>query len=290
MLEFKPMGLGDIPLLRPYLYTSGFRTCDYTVGGMLMWRDYFQMEYAVNDGVLYTRLRAEDGRIFYNLPLGAPLSVALPHLRATATDGIRFCTLPAEGVAALEALRLPLRVTARREFYDYLYTADSLAGLMGRVYAGQRNLCRQFERDNPIWEYRPLDGAVLSDVCAFLAADTTARADAYGREEAAKVHEVTRHFAEYGFFGAALYTPEGLCGFSIGERVGDTLYVHIERAARGKKGAYQMLVREFSALAAGQGAVYINREEDMGNEGLRTAKLAYHPTCLLEKFEVEVME
>ena len=289
MLEFKPMGLGDIPLLRPYLYASGYRTCDYTVGGMLMWRDYFKMEYAVLGGVLYTRLSGEDGRLFYNLPLGAPLADALAPLVACAGEGgLRFCTLPEAGVDALRAAGLTFTLTARREFYDYLYDAEALATFPGRPYAGQRNLCRQFLRDNPVWECRPLAGEVLADVRAFIAADSTERGDAYGREEALKVREVTEHFEEYGFFGMALYTPEGLCGFSVGERVGDTLFVHIERGLRGKKGVYQMLTREFSALGLRAGAVYINREEDMGNEGLRTAKLALHPRCLLEKFEVEV--
>lgn len=289
MLEFQPMGLADIPRLRPYLYASGYRTCDYTVGGMLMWRDYFRMEYAECDGVLYTRLSDEGGRVYYNLPLGAKLTMTLPRLFEVQGAGdLRFCTLPEEGVAALRAAGLTLTVHARREFYDYLYSAEALATLPGRPYAGQRNLCRQFVRDNPVWECRPLEGDALIDVCAFVAADSAERADAYGREEALKVREVVRHFGEYGFFGMALYTPEGLCGFSVGERVGDTLFVHIERGLRGKKGVYQMLAREFSALGLSAGATYINREEDMGSEGLRTAKLALHPLCLLEKYEVEV--
>ena len=288
MLDFQPMGLADIPRLRPYLHASGYRTCDYTVGGMLMWRDHFRMECAEEGGVMYTRLYDEGGRVFYNIPLGAPLAVTLPRLLSLrGEEPLRFCTLPLAAVDALRGEGLTLAVTPRREFFDYLYRAEALAAFAGRAYAGQRNLCRQFERENPVWECRPLGGDTLGDLRAMLDA-TAARADGYGREEARKVREVIENFDLYGFFGMALYTPEGLCGFSVGERVGDTLFVHIERAERGRKGAYQMLAREFSARARDAGAVYINREEDMGSEGLRTAKLALHPECLLEKYEVEV--
>jgi hypothetical protein len=77
-------------------------------------------------------------------------------------------------------------------------------------------------------------------------------------------------------------------GFSLGEIIGDTLYVHIEKADRGCKGAYQMLVNQFAAAQRQEQLLYINREEDMGDPGLRASKQSYHPVALLKKFVVRV--
>ena len=75
-----------------------------------------------------------------------------------------------------------------------------------------------------------------------------------------------------------------IVAISIGEVVKDTLYCHIEKANRNYQGAYQMIVKEFSDdMRNTYGIDYINREEDVGDEGLRTSKLSYHPYRLLDK-------
>jgi len=91
----------------------------------------------------------------------------------------------------------------------------------------------------------------------------------------------------YGMFGGVLYADGKVVGFSVGEQVDQTLYVHIEKANREVKGAYQTLNNRF-ATHFGKNAKYINREDDTGDPGLRKAKLAYHPIKLLEKFVIEI--
>ena len=96
--------------------------------------------------------------------------------------------------------------------------------------------------------------------------------------------EVLDNFEAYGLFGGLLKTDGRTVGLSIGEILGDTLFVHVEKSLKDVNGAYPMLVREFARAFAGEGVNYINREEDDGNEGLRTSKLSYHPVKLLEKY------
>ena len=64
------MTIDDIPVIAPYFRFVTTNTCDFTVGGMFMWRDYFHMAWQVEDGVLYSTLTGEDGNLYYNLPLG----------------------------------------------------------------------------------------------------------------------------------------------------------------------------------------------------------------------------
>ena len=100
------------------------------------------------------------------------------------------------------------------------------------------------------------------------------------------VLEVLDHMDDYRMSGGVLLADGRVVGFSLGEIVGDTLFVHIEKADRTCKGAYQMLVNQFALRYAGEGVAYINREEDMGDEGLRRAKQSYHPVALLKKYHV----
>lgn len=88
--------------------------------------------------------------------------------------------------------------------------------------------------------------------------------------------------------GGVLQADGKIVGFSLGEVAGDTLFVHIEKADRTFRGAYRMLVNQFAARFAGEGVSYINREDDMGDPGLRTSKLSYHPITLLKKYCITV--
>ena len=69
-MPFQKMTIDDIPVIAPYFRFVTTNTCDFTVGGMFMWRDYFHMAWQVKDGVLYSTLTGEDGNLYYNLPLG----------------------------------------------------------------------------------------------------------------------------------------------------------------------------------------------------------------------------
>ena len=74
----------------------------------------------------------------------------------------------------------------------------------------------------------------------------------------------------------------------LGETIGDTLFVHIEKARRDYFGAYQMIVQQFANAHTGGAVMYINREDDSGDLGLRTSKLSYQPMELLDKATVKI--
>ena len=67
-MQFKQLTMDQISLVQPYFRQMRSRTCDFTVGGMFMWRNYYHMEYAVVDGIFYSRLHDQDGQVYYNLP------------------------------------------------------------------------------------------------------------------------------------------------------------------------------------------------------------------------------
>ena len=99
--------------------------------------------------------------------------------------------------------------------------------------------------------------------------------------------EVLRDFAAYGCTGYALRTGGEIAAFCIGEAMGDTLIVHIEKARREYKGAFQMINCLFAKTELEKcGVRYVNREDDVGDEGLRQAKQSYFPEYMLKKFRL----
>lgn len=103
-----------------------------------------------------------------------------------------------------------------------------------------------------------------------------------------KTLEVLDNMDKYKLFGGTLKVDDTVVGAALGEIIGDTLFVHIEKSNTEFNGSYPMLVNQFAKKFAAEGVTHINREEDDGVEGLRTSKLSYHPIELLDKYIVEL--
>jgi hypothetical protein len=96
------------------------------------------------------------------------------------------------------------------------------------------------------------------------------------------VDRIIENFTLSGAIGGLLRADGRAVGFFLGEKQGDTLFLHIEKALREVRGAYPMLVRE--TAAAFTDCTYENREEDDGNEGLRRSKESYCPCGKVVKY------
>ena len=105
-MPFQKMTIDDIPVIAPYFRFVTTNTCDFTVGGMFMWRDYFHMAWQVKDGVLYSTLTGEDGNLYYNLPLGEDIPAGLRQcLTCHPERPVRFCTIPEAELPLFRARR-----------------------------------------------------------------------------------------------------------------------------------------------------------------------------------------
>ena len=96
------------------------------------------------------------------------------------------------------------------------------------------------------------------------------------------------HYFDYAPLGGLLRAGGKIVGFSAGEIVGDTLIIHVEKADIAYDGVYQALVNEFAKRFVTESVQYINREEDVGDPGVRKSKDSDHPLRLLEKYLVQV--
>lgn len=298
-LRFSPLTVEDIPVIRPYLSAAPSRTCDFTIGGMFMWADYFNYTYAIFNDTLFVKGVTEDDvtRAAFSLPLGKmgldeSVDMLRGYCRATGSGPLLFSAIPEVAVEPLRLLGVKT-VSPLVEWSDYLYEAEDLATLSGKKMSKKRNHVNHFMAENPGYELLPLTSGMIPDVRHFLQMvplpiDKPVLADI----EREQVMRVLDNYGAYPFEGVVLKTPaDGMVAFAIGEVIGDTLYVHIEKMNHEVSGAGECINKLFAEymLDKTPHLRYINRVEAAGDPGLRKAKDSYHPAMLLEKFNVEML-
>lgn len=297
MLSFKPIDADNIKCLSKYFEYQKFRTCDYSIAGIFMWRKFFYSEYAIYEDMLLFKVTYINGAIAFTFPVGpSSAEKALAELENYARENkipLSFCTVPEDGLALLEK-RYGGRIThtENRDWFDYLYLCADMQTFAGRRFSGQRNHINKFKKLYPDYRYVPIDGGNLERVIAFFGsyAENHVKENPIAKEESFRAKEILPYFEQFGLRGGFIEAEGKIVAFSIGEIVGDTLFVHIEKALKEYEGSYQVMVREFAVHEATDEVAYINREEDIGDLGLRTSKLSYHPVRLLEKYFVTVEE
>jgi hypothetical protein len=293
-LEFHALALDCIDELRPFFAGNECRICDCTIGGTFLWRDMFETQYAVSGGILYLKAKYLTGDTAFAPPRGDGAYSRQAYeniLRYCADNGIRarLCAVSDALLELIKGMFPDVRAYTDRAWSDYLYEAPDIINLAGRRYSGQRNHINKFTREYPDWSFERVAPENLADVRGFFVRYSSEHMKDYPayNEGNAKTIELIDNYGAYGQFGGALYVGENIAGASFGELVGDTLFVHIEKADTEYQGAYPMLVNQFAKAFGSGGAAYINREEDDGVEGLRTSKMSYHPAKLLDKYVVE---
>ncbi|MCI9556030.1 MAG: DUF2156 domain-containing protein [Lawsonibacter sp.] len=295
MLDFQPLTLEQLPQLRPFFGYSGSRICDTTPGTVFIWRDMYQTEWAVYDGSLYFKVDYPGLGPTFTLPLGGG---RLEHFSQIAAYCCRrnmpisFYPVPKDELPRLQEFFPNSAAVAERDSFDYLYRAEDLKFFRGKKLGGQRNHVNKFLKTYGNWLFRPVTPEDIPELKRFLDRYTSRwdKGAATFHEDIRKTHEVLDNFRAYDLLGGMLLVDGSIVGFSLGEVIGDTLFVHIEKADRDYEGCYQMLVAQYAQQFAGEGVSFLNREDDTGDPGLRTSKLSYHPVALLEKYTVTVEE
>lgn len=295
MLSFSPITLENAAELRPYLSAQSFRTCDYTLGAVFQWRAYLHSSYVITNGMLVMRATYPGDGEYFVYPVGSgDVLAALDAIEAYAASGgakLCFCAVPEAGMELLRArYGERAKISTHRDWADYLYNASDLIEFPGKKYHTQRNHLNRFRKDNPSAVFVPVTAETLPKAVAFL--------DEYEQhvpldkvieaEEMLRAKELLAHSLELGQKAGYIDVAGTIVALSVGELVGDTLYCHVEKARVDYAGSYQAIVSMFAQYAAEPGALYINREDDSGEESLRYSKMAYRPIQLLDKYWVGV--
>lgn len=293
-ISFRKIELEDRKLLSSYLKKKEYRSCDLVFANIYLWSRKYRTEYAIVEDTLVFCGFKEDGGASITFPIGETEQIrkALDVMFAWFSEQkleIQMHLVQEKEFALLEEWYPgKFEIAYDRDAADYVYETEKLTTLAGKKLHGKRNHINRFKEDHPDWVYEPITQENVED-CFQMALkwreEMQCEYDLEKRDEMCVTLNALRLMEELSLQGGLLRTEPGgeVIAFTIGEELNpDTFVVHIEKAFAEIQGAYPMINQQFVEHAAA-GYQYVNREEDTGAEGLRKAKLSYHPVFLVEK-------
>ena len=293
MLKFKKLNEKNLKIVKRYIQKFPLKVCDFSLGVIYMWQNFFKYEFCEVENTLILKIHYGNEE-WYLPPVGENVENAVSELEKYVVENykpLRF-TCVDESVLAFYQNRYGNGATYDydRKWSDYIYDINEISTFTGKKFSGQRNHINKFKKLYGGYEYKIITKNDLLKLHALL---TEYKKDhkKMGRVEKGEFENTVKLlnvFLKLGLFGAYIEYNGKPISFSIGEYVGDTLVIHVEKALREYQGVYPTTFNEFVNKFKKDGVHFINREDDSGDEGLRTSKLQYKPIKLSNKYYVEV--
>lgn len=283
MFDFHQPTMDDFDWLKNILSESQPMSCEYALSNLIGWSTHYGAQIANVEGCLVAKIQKNE---VFGFPKGADWENALTALKEE-YDYPSFYGLIPEEKEKLE-LTFPSEYVyyPSRNSFDYIYRVSDLANLSGKKYHSKRNHISYFKKTYN-WSYEEMNSNNL-DECIRMNEkwfELNVDKDPEGIDAEREVLNLCfKNFDKFGFIGALLRVDGEVVAFTFGEKLNENTFVtHFEKAFADIRGAYPMINNQF-ALNTLSEFEFVNREDDIGSEGLRKAKLSYYPEILLEKF------
>lgn len=294
MLDWHRVSIDDKALIQEKLQGEPRQGCEYGFCNIFSYGAKYPLFVAQTAGCFVTKCEVGNYDA-YCFPVGGDKTAAVKAVVAEARERGRACEIygMTEADAAILEAAFPgeFQIAKERDSFDYVYSRDDLVSLAGRKYQSKRNHISFFER-NFRWSYERI---TPDNIPACLAMSRQWLEESHPDRRAELEDEyriIEAAFANYealGCLGGLLRVDGGVAAFCFGEALTDDMFcVHFEKAFASVRGAYPMINRMFAQeeLSAFR---YVNREDDLGSENLRKAKLSYHPAFFVEKYETRIL-
>jgi hypothetical protein len=289
MLEFRRAEHSDISHIRAFFDTFKEYSCEFSAVNLIIWQQYFDFKFCIDDGVLYSK-NSFDGSTSFGIPFAKDMPAAIEKINEYCEkEGIKpafFCGQGERLDLLNEQMPNSYKYIEKRDSFEYIYESENLATLSGKKYHSKRNHISSFKKKYQ-WSYEPLCNDNVKDVLIML--------NKWYRENALKINssmdiereglnKILSDLKLPGVRGGVLYVDGQVVAFTLGCEISKEVFdVNIEKALSDYDGAYAMINQQF-VINELIDYKYINREDDMGIEGLRKAKLSYKPSILLPKY------
>ena len=288
-MENKTPTLEDKERIDSFFEEESTRSCDFNTANIILWNQFYKCQYAVVHDTFIMRTDEEGESFSFPMGKGDKKKAIEEIMEYCREKGIPFVM---NGIThemeeqMKEMFGDIFQVEYDRDAADYVYEREKLAALSGKKLHGKRNHINRF-KDNHQWSYEKLNDENQLEALAMLMEwkmQNCAPEDLEKHEEICVSKNSLIYYKELGLVGGILRADGKIVGLSLGEPAvnPDTFVVHIEKAFPDVQGAYPMINQQF-VLHEMEGFTYVNREEDMGEEGLRKAKMSYRPAFMLEK-------
>ncbi len=290
--EFVPLGLEHKQEVDAAFRQTEPAISEFTFTNLFIWRRYYKVSLSRSGGFLLILSRREGKPPFFFPPWGD--GDARPVIRQCVEyigrqDGSACIErAPAEYVERHVRPSPDLAMFSDPDNEDYVYNSQDLIELKGRKYDGKRNAISKFQRSSK-YEYRPIDENLIKlcmELQDFWCAERKCGLYPGLVEERRAINEAFSNCETLAIRGGAIVMDGKVEAFSLGEKLNsNTFVVHIEKANPNIPGLYAVINQQFAAHEA-SGFAYVNREQDLGDEGLRMAKESYQPAFKVRKFKV----
>lgn len=297
-INFKDLRKEDKPVLDPFFRDRYYENSHFNFTNIFMWRQTYDIQWCVEDEVLYMKA-VWGGEEFALQPFGPAekMQQAIEKwLLYFQQQGKPFCLAGMDKNMAEEFRKYDkaeFRITANRDDFDYVYKSDDLIRLAGRKYHTKKNHLNSFWKTYPDAVYLPITEEIVT-LCKitmngwYKKHSQEMPDDPFIGAERDAIIEVLNHFSELQLKGGALMIGKRVVAFTFGEQLNEnTAVIHVEKADPEVRGAYTAINQAFVEYAWSS-MLYINREEDMGLEGLRKAKESYRPVYMVEKYSARL--
>ena len=291
--QFQPLSLACQALIDDFLRRNPPEISELTFSNLFIWRNHYRFQVAVLEDFLTLLAQPPGVSPFFFPPVGRG------DLQAWARAGFqylidhgyqpRLSRIPASLVQPLSALP-GVEVLFDRDSSDYVYLTENLIQLSGNRYHSPKNHVNRFKK-KASWEDLPLTPELVNeclnlqeDWCRLRQCDES---PSLLNEEQA-ILEAFRHIDLLSYRGSVIRFRGKVEAFTLGELLNpDTVVIHLEKANPEIQGLYALINQQFLENEWSR-VPYVNREQDLGEPGLRKAKESYHPEFLVEKFTLYI--
>jgi hypothetical protein len=294
LIDFNEIAIHDKPLFDGFLDIYKPVVSELTFTNLFAWRRTYGFRYTIAGGLLCIIAVPENGDPFAMMPVGKVDKKSFEEAYSALKQyfGQQGWRLIFKKIAYGEVPFFKDHISSEkcivydRDNSDYLYRTSDLISLKGKKYDGKRNHIKKFERQNE-YEYLTLESKYI-DKCVDIMDQWCKNRDCSCKDgencERDANLQILNNFDTLGCTGAIVKVNGAFEAFTIGEMLNDnTAVIHIEKAKGSIDGLYTFINQQF-AKNAFSSAEYINREQDLGIEGLRRAKLSYHPVNMIDKY------
>lgn len=290
-MKFRPIEINDYENASAIMYSGGIENCEHCFPTMLEWSFRHDIQIAIEEETVFMRSKGKK-HMWYLFPRGAMD-------RKKATDMIlsdaeqQGMPVSIYGIDEENALFLQenyghiLNVTEERDGADYIYRTSDLATLPGKNYQKKRNHISRFVRENPDYKFTVITPDNIHRAKKF----QTDWNGKYNTEDSWDLHSeqngifrLLDNFTTLKLKGAMIETNGEIVAMTIAAPINERMVdIMVEKAYHEINGAYAIINRDFALNCLAQ-FEFINREDDMGLENLRKAKLSYFPYEIRKKY------
>lgn len=302
-MEFKRLDAEAVEEVAPFFGRRPNKTCDSVFLDSYLWKDYYKVRYAIGDNKAVLWLMEQDGMFFSAMPVCAQEDLQYYFEKITEYFNrelhcpLRMHLADEEAVKylGLEAQTWKFRVAEQSDLKDYLYDGDKMRTLSGKKLHKKKNHLNYFKKAyEGRYEYRTICCSDKEAVWKFLAGwreNKGEDAEEHLDYEVQGIHDILKNCSCFQVRMGGVYIDGRLEAFSLGSynAFEDMAVIHIEKANPEIRGLYQFINQQF-LIHEFPRVHLVNREDDLGIEGLRKAKLSYAPTGFALKYKVEQID